>query len=434
MPTQDLRRLISAAQSAGVALAIACLPSMAVALEFYCEFTQTSGATLAASEHVVIGIEGEAYRGSTGTCVNDVRVLTTLKGPIEGGAVITKPVHLIEDCSTWSPSRKPSVFAMYMGDDGLLDEWMCAGVGRDVADAFLRQRTALEQAAAQSPDNLDRQINLATFFVDWADNTRAEPVIAHLVATAPEDPRVQFLEARHILQSRRRGDPAKLRALDALKRLAADDAVARLAYETNAAGLALADLAGPDGRIPDDAVRPHRRIAELDVSGRNLTGQTLGFVEIDRLKASRSDWTAGYLGDLDLSSADFRDAIFTEAVLTGSNFKGADLRRAKLAGALFTGADFSGAQMALANLRGAYSSNVKFVGTDLRGATLSGELKDTDFSRADLRGTDLRELLHEGARWTGARYDCGTRLPAKLIPGENGMIADAACDGGVSRK
>ena len=98
----------------------------------------------------------------------------------------------------------------------------------------------------------------------------------------------------------------------------------------------------------------------------------------------------------------------------GCDFAGIDLGRAELIGANLAGANLQGANLGMANLRranlqGANLQGATLVytnlpgadlrGADLRGANLTGaNLIKADLTRAKLKGTNLKEILKEGAK------------------------------------
>ncbi len=97
----------------------------------------------------------------------------------------------------------------------------------------------------------------------------------------------------------------------------------------------------------------------------------------------------------DLSGADLRRAVLSDAVLRGADLSGADLRRAVLSGADLRGADLRdavlrGADLSGADLRRAVLSGADLCGADLRDAVLRGaDLRRADLRRAVLSGADL---------------------------------------------
>jgi len=97
-----------------------------------------------------------------------------------------------------------------------------------------------------------------------------------------------------------------------------------------------------------------------------------------------------------LSHEDLSNIILEKENLENVNFEGANLHNAFLQNNNFVGANFSGA-----NLRGAFLNN-----SDLRNANLRG---------ADLRWAKLTGIKIEGADFTDALYDIGTRVDSKNL-------------------
>ncbi|MEH1908829.1 MAG: pentapeptide repeat-containing protein [Nostoc sp.] len=96
-----------------------------------------------------------------------------------------------------------------------------------------------------------------------------------------------------------------------------------------------------------------------------------------------------------LKGGNFRSAYLGDANLTGANFSGADLSRAYLGDANLTGVNFSGANLSGANLGDANLSGANLSGANLSGADLSStnligaNLIGANLSRADLNRADL---------------------------------------------
>ncbi|MEH1972888.1 MAG: pentapeptide repeat-containing protein [Nostoc sp.] len=96
-----------------------------------------------------------------------------------------------------------------------------------------------------------------------------------------------------------------------------------------------------------------------------------------------------------LKGGNFRSAYLGDANLTGADFSGADLGQAylgdaNLTGVNFSGANLSGANLGDANLSGANLSGANLSGADLGSTNLSGaNLSCANLSRADLNRADL---------------------------------------------
>ncbi|MEH2380118.1 MAG: pentapeptide repeat-containing protein [Nostoc sp.] len=107
------------------------------------------------------------------------------------------------------------------------------------------------------------------------------------------------------------------------------------------------------------------------------------------------NFRSAYLGDANLTGADFSGADLSRAYLgdanlTGVNFSGANLSSVNLGDANLSGANLSGA-----NLSGADLSSTNLIGANLIGANLSradlnrADLSSADLNRADLSSADL---------------------------------------------
>jgi uncharacterized protein YjbI with pentapeptide repeats len=96
-----------------------------------------------------------------------------------------------------------------------------------------------------------------------------------------------------------------------------------------------------------------------------------------------------------LKGGNFKGAYLGDANLTGADFRGADLSLAylgdaNLTGVNFSGANLSGANLGDANLSGANLSGANLTGADLGSTNLSGaNLSCANLSRADLNRADL---------------------------------------------
>ncbi|MFN6461469.1 MAG: pentapeptide repeat-containing protein [Nostoc sp. DedVER02] len=107
------------------------------------------------------------------------------------------------------------------------------------------------------------------------------------------------------------------------------------------------------------------------------------------------NFRSAYLGDANLTGADFSGADLSlaylgDANLTGVNFIGANLSGANLGDANLSGANLSGADLSSTNLSGANLSCANLSRADLNRADLSStDLSRADLSRADLNRADL---------------------------------------------
>jgi hypothetical protein len=102
--------------------------------------------------------------------------------------------------------------------------------------------------------------------------------------------------------------------------------------------------------------------------------------------------------------------------VAGIVFPDADLRGADLSGVNFAGAEMPGARFDRANLEGAsfagcVLTGARFIDTNLKDAVLNwSDLANVEFTRCDLRGTDLRETELGGSTWNGSQISKKTRL------------------------
>ncbi|WP_375494704.1 pentapeptide repeat-containing protein, partial [uncultured Nostoc sp.] len=112
------------------------------------------------------------------------------------------------------------------------------------------------------------------------------------------------------------------------------------------------------------------------------------------------NFRSAYLGDANLTGADFSgadlslaylgDANLTGVNLSGANLSGANLGDANLSGANLSGANLSGADLSSTNLSGANLSYANLSRADLNRADLSStNLSRADLSRADLSRADI---------------------------------------------
>ncbi|WP_071880833.1 pentapeptide repeat-containing protein [Geitlerinema sp. PCC 7407] len=103
-----------------------------------------------------------------------------------------------------------------------------------------------------------------------------------------------------------------------------------------------------------------------------------------------NQWRSHFIGQIDFSKADLRDAYLSSADLTKVKLKDAKLDRAYLPHADLSHADLSHANLSGANLSGANLSEAKLIGSDLTGANLTRTiLSKTNFTGADLSNVNL---------------------------------------------
>ena len=93
------------------------------------------------------------------------------------------------------------------------------------------------------------------------------------------------------------------------------------------------------------------------------------------------------------------------------HLRGAKLAQVILEGEDLSGVDFSGADLSHAFLQNCNFQNANLTGARLRGAFLNdADLRGAVLCDADLRWCKLTGAKTEGADFTNARYDIGTRL------------------------
>jgi uncharacterized protein YjbI with pentapeptide repeats len=107
------------------------------------------------------------------------------------------------------------------------------------------------------------------------------------------------------------------------------------------------------------------------------------------------NFRSAYLGDANLTGADFSGADLSLAYLGDANLTGVNFIGANLSGANFGDANLSGANLSGANLSGADLSSTNLSGANLSRANLSradlnrADLSSTNLNRADLSNTNL---------------------------------------------
>ncbi|MEH2361045.1 pentapeptide repeat-containing protein [Nostoc sp.] len=107
------------------------------------------------------------------------------------------------------------------------------------------------------------------------------------------------------------------------------------------------------------------------------------------------NFRSAYLGDANLTGADFSGADLSRAYLGDANLTGVNFSGANLSGANLGDANLSGANLSGANLSGADLSSTNLIGANLIGANLSradlnrADLSSADLNRADLSSADL---------------------------------------------
>ena len=141
----------------------------------------------------------------------------------------------------------------------------------------------------------------------------------------------------------------------------------------------------------------------VDDSSTNLPGVFLVGVDLREAVLSDARLSGAILRGADLSGAILFGADLISANLSGVNLSGADLSVADLSGAILFGADLISANLFDADLSGAYLSGASLFDAYLSVADLSGAiLFDANLSGADLSGASLFDANLSGAILSGA--------------------------------
>lgn len=264
------------------------------------------------------------------------------------------------------------------------------------------------------PDSTAALLARAAFLERWEDKDAVQ-AYANLAARAPDLLAAHLGMARTLFRARR--------IADTKEPLARAEALAPTDPETTRLNLQLRLYMGETAVL--NSARDVRGlvIPRLDWPGRDLRNRSLAGAEIGHLVLAGSDLRGADLQGLSSSSASLGtvrlDGARVAGVrLPGATLIGASLRRvtgpdASFLHANLTGAALDGASLPGADLRGAKLINVSFGTERLVGANLvKSDLAGADLSRADIRGADF----------TGAFYDCRTRLPRGATPDGLGMV------------
>ncbi|OUL28977.1 hypothetical protein BV372_24265 [Nostoc sp. T09] len=147
-------------------------------------------------------------------------------------------------------------------------------------------------------------------------------------------------------------------------------------------------------------------------SGANLSNAYLGDANLIGANFSHADLSGANFGDANLSGANFKNANLSRADLSSANLCGANLNCADLSRANFSSADLSSTNLKNANLSSADLSNTNLKDANLNGADLSHailfganlseaklsgiNLSHADLCRADLSGADLSRAILNG--------------------------------------
>jgi hypothetical protein len=148
-----------------------------------------------------------------------------------------------------------------------------------------------------------------------------------------------------------------------------------------------------------------------ELSKANLAKANLAGADLFEARLSKANLAEANLAGANLAFVDLYDSDLAGANLAGANLAGANLARANLAGANLSEANLGEANLSEANLAGAtmekselFASNFKQA--NLKNVNLRGAITiDTDFSWADLSGSDITASVVWGVKTTGWTID-----------------------------
>jgi uncharacterized protein YjbI with pentapeptide repeats len=155
----------------------------------------------------------------------------------------------------------------------------------------------------------------------------------------------------------------------------------------------------------------------------NFSGSKLFHINLSGGELIHAKFCGSRITLINFSKADLTNADFKFTKLSQSNFENAVLKKADFRHAIF----LNGNALKNADLRDCNFSGAQLIGTDLRGSDLSNadlsnaELSGSNFEGADLSNTNLENArgfnkdLHKGLRF------CNTTMP-------DGTINNSSCD------
>jgi hypothetical protein len=126
----------------------------------------------------------------------------------------------------------------------------------------------------------------------------------------------------------------------------------------------------------------------------NLSGLSLGAVNLSGSNLSSADLTGTGLAGANLTGANLSNATLSYATLSGANLTGANLSKASLSNATMNGA----------NLTGTNLSNANLIAASLTQANLTG----ANFSKANLSNANLNGAITTGANFNGVTWSATT--------------------------
>ncbi|MDY7007590.1 MAG: pentapeptide repeat-containing protein [Cyanobacteriota bacterium] len=157
-------------------------------------------------------------------------------------------------------------------------------------------------------------------------------------------------------------------------------------------------------RIIENGLNPKTDLAELSLSGFNLSGANLQGADLTKLRLSQENLSNAnleganlqdaYMTNTDLSCANLQRANLTKAILFLSNLSNANLEEANLQGADLNRANLKKVKGDRANFQAAYSSyeGGNFSNASLKNANFAGAVLDrANFSDANLNNANFQE-------------------------------------------
>lgn len=139
------------------------------------------------------------------------------------------------------------------------------------------------------------------------------------------------------------------------------------------------------------------------LKGGNFRGAYLGDANLTGADFSGADLSQAYLGDANLTGVNFSSANLSGANLGDANLSGANLSGANLSGADLSSTNLSGANLSCANLSRADLNRADLSSTNLSRANLSrADLNRADLSSTNLSHADLSNAILFGANLSEA--------------------------------
>jgi uncharacterized protein YjbI with pentapeptide repeats len=146
------------------------------------------------------------------------------------------------------------------------------------------------------------------------------------------------------------------------------------------------------------------------LKGGNFRGAYLGDANLTGADFSGADLSLAYLGDANLTGVNFSDANLSGANLGDANLSGANLSGANLSGADLSSTNLSGANLSCANLSRADLNRADLSSTNL----IRADLTRADLTRADLSSTNLSHADLSNAILFGANLSEGNLSSVSL--------------------